>query len=132
MGLVHNIIVLVDIPSVGALAFSIMQNSLLAVSALLAHNLSPFIEKASHMTYKHCSIVRGLFHHIFLDCKWKYNAILLENTNERKPTVRKNPWTGKKEQTENQFLHFLGQFLLGFRFRTQFIESVNSVNMEKP
>jgi len=32
--------------------------------------------------------------------EWKYNAILLENTHERKPTMRINRLTGKKERTE--------------------------------
>lgn len=36
------------------------------------------------------------------NAEWKYNAILLENTHERKPTVRKNPWNGKKEHTEKE------------------------------
>ena len=34
--------------------------------------------------------------------EWKYNAILLENTHERKPCVRTNPRTGKKEHTEKE------------------------------
>lgn len=34
--------------------------------------------------------------------EWKYNAILLENTHERKPCTRTNPRTGKKERTEKE------------------------------
>ena len=34
--------------------------------------------------------------------EWKYNAILLENTHERKSCVRTNPRTGKKEHTEKE------------------------------
>lgn len=34
--------------------------------------------------------------------EWKYNAILLENTHERKPCMRTNPRTGKKEHTEKE------------------------------
>ena len=34
--------------------------------------------------------------------EWKYNAILLENTHERKPCMRKNPRTGKRERTEKE------------------------------
>ena len=34
--------------------------------------------------------------------EWKYNAILLENTHERKSCTRKNPFTGKKEHTEKE------------------------------
>ena len=34
--------------------------------------------------------------------EWRYNAILLENTHERKPTMRINRLTGKKERTEKE------------------------------
>ena len=34
--------------------------------------------------------------------EWKYNAVLLENTHERKPCMRKNPRTGKRERTEKE------------------------------
>ena len=34
--------------------------------------------------------------------EWKYNAILLENTHERKPCNRKNPLNGKQERTEKE------------------------------
>ena len=34
--------------------------------------------------------------------EWKYNAILLENTHERKPCMKTNPRTGKKEHTEKE------------------------------
>ena len=34
--------------------------------------------------------------------EWRYNAILLENTHERKPTTRTNRLTGKKERTEKE------------------------------
>ena len=34
--------------------------------------------------------------------EWKYNAILLENTHERKTAMRINRLTGKKERTENE------------------------------
>ena len=59
MGFVKNIVVFVDIPSIGVLAFSVPQNSVFVISAFFTHVLSPFIEKAPNMTYKQYIIVRS-------------------------------------------------------------------------